>query len=211
MTSRLEIADHPHAVEAAVQQQQAAADADRGRLAEQALEDLLQRFAAGDGRQGDGEAGAAVDDIQRGVGMEVAGPALGRRAIDLVGVVQRLAVIGDQDQVGGQALRSAAQGPGQVAGQGGVEPALQLGEVGQGGDQGQPGGFVGRCVAQALAGIRERGEARGGVEQQGEQRPGAALGSVVGELEVVLKDRGGAAVDLPGGEGRILRAHGSLL
>ena len=46
-------------------------------------------------------------------------------------------MVGDQDQVGGQALRSAAQGPGQVAGQGGVEPAVQLGEVGQGGDQGQ--------------------------------------------------------------------------
>jgi hypothetical protein len=124
---------------------------------------------------------------------------------------ERLAVIGDQDQVGGQALRPAAQGPGQVAGQGGVEPAEQLGEVGQGGDQGQPGRLVGRRVAQGLASIRERGEACGGVEQQGQQGPGAALGSVVGELEVVLKDRGGTAVDPPGGEGRILRAHGSLL
>ena len=164
-----------------------------------------------DGRQGDGEAVAVVDDIERGVGVEVAGPALGLRAVDLVGVVQRLAMIGDQDQVDGQALRPAAQGPGQVAGQGGVEPALQLGEVGQGGDQGQAGRLVGGGVAQALAGIRERGDAGGGVEQQGQQRPGAALGSVVRELEMVLKDRGGAAVDLPGGEGRILRAHGSLL
>jgi hypothetical protein len=105
---------------------------------------------------------------------------------------------GDQDQVGGQALRPAAQGPGPVAGQRGVEPAEQLGEVGQGGDQGQSGRFVGGGVAQGPAGIRQRGDARRGIEQQGEQRPGAALGSVIRELEVVLKDRGGAAVDLPG-------------
>ena len=31
--------------------------------------------------------------------------------------------VGDQDQIGGHALRAATQGPGQVAGQGGVEPA----------------------------------------------------------------------------------------
>jgi hypothetical protein len=40
---------------------------------------------------------------------------------------------------------------------------------------------------------------------------GAALGSVVGELHAILKDRGGAAMDLSGGEGRNLWAYGSLL
>ena len=30
-------------------------------------------------------------------------------------------------------------------------------------------------------------------------------------IQVVLKDRGSAAVDPPGGKGRILRPHGSLL
>jgi hypothetical protein len=34
---------------------------------------------------------------------------------------------------------------------------------------------------------------------------------MVREFEIVLKDRGGAAVDVPGGESKILWAHGSLL
>jgi hypothetical protein len=34
---------------------------------------------------------------------------------------------------------------------------------------------------------------------------------MVREFEMVLKDRGGTTVDVPGGEGKILWAHGSLL
>ena len=141
----------------------------------------------------------------------MAGPAFGLGAVDLVGVVLRLAMIGDQDQIGGHALRAATQGPGQVAGQGGVESALQFGKIGQGGDEGQARGLVGGGVAQGLAGIGERSNPSGRVKQQGEQQTGPALGSVVAEFQMVLEDDGGAAVDLRGGEGKILWAHGSLL
>src|SRR5262249_8205883 len=47
LAGRLEITDHSHAVEAAVQEQQAAADADRTGLVQQALEDLFQRLPPG--------------------------------------------------------------------------------------------------------------------------------------------------------------------
>src|SRR5271166_2088286 len=72
-------------------------------------------------------------------------------------------------------------------------------------------GLVGGGVAQGLAGIGERSDSSGRVKQQGEQQTGPALGSVVAEFQMVLEDDGGAAVELRGGEGKILWAHGSLL
>ena len=68
----------------------------------------------------------AVDEVGGGVGVEVAGAALGLAAVDLAGADQRQAVVGDQGQVDGQALAAAAQGRRQVGGQGAVEAALQL-------------------------------------------------------------------------------------
>jgi hypothetical protein len=41
------------------------------------------------------------------MGVEVAGAIAGQGAVDLLGVVERLAVIGDQGQVDRQALRPA--------------------------------------------------------------------------------------------------------
>ena len=89
----LEIADHPHTVEAAVQKQQAAANPDLGGLMQKAIQDRLQGFAPGDRGQCHGEAVTVADDVERGVGVEVAGPALGLGAVDFVGVVLRLAMI----------------------------------------------------------------------------------------------------------------------
>ena len=131
MVGRLEIADHPHTVEAAVQKQQAAANPDLGGLMQKVLQDRLQGFAPGDRGQCHGEAVTVADDVERGVGVEVAGPALGLGAVDLVGIMLRLAMIGDQDQIGGHALRAATQGPGQVVGQGGVEPCCNSAKSGK--------------------------------------------------------------------------------
>ena len=101
---RLEVADHRHAVEAAIQQQQPGPDADARRLAEQALDHVLERLALAHAGQGHGEPLPVADDIGGGVGVEVAGAALGLAAVDLVDVAEGLAVVGDQGQVDGQPL-----------------------------------------------------------------------------------------------------------
>jgi hypothetical protein len=60
------------------------------------LDDLFQGLALADVGQGDGEAAALADDVDRGIGMEVAGAVLGLGAVDFVGIVQVVAVVGDQ-------------------------------------------------------------------------------------------------------------------
>ena len=112
--------------------------------------------------------------------------------------------IGDQDQVDGQALAVLAQDPGQVPGHGAVELPLGRGAVGQSGPQGQPRGLVGGGVAEALAGIGGQGDPCEGVEQERQEQPGAALGSVVVGLQVGLQRVRGVAMTIVGGE-RMLR------
>ena len=211
MPRRLEVADHAHAEEPAVEQQKAGPDPDAGCLVQEALEHGLHRFAAADRRQGHGVAMVLVDHIGRGIGMEMRGAALGFAADDFLGIARGRAVIGDQGQVDGHPLTALPQRLGQVSGQGTVELPLGLGEVGQGGQQGQPRRLVGRGIAEAFAGIGQRGDPRGGVEQERQEQSGAALGSVIVELQVGLQQRRGVLMDLVGGE-RILRwAHGFLL
>jgi hypothetical protein len=89
--------------------------------------------------------------IGGGVGVEVAGAALGLAAADLVEVAERLAMVGDQCQVNGQPLEVRAQRLGRVPGQRGIELLLQLGVAGQGRQQGLARRLVGRGVAEALA------------------------------------------------------------
>src|SRR5206468_5345188 len=107
---------------------------------------------------------ALAEDVGGRVGMEVAGAALGVAAVDLRGVMQRLAVVGDEGEVDGQGLALAAQRLGQVAVQGAVEAALQLGEGGPAGQQGVVGGGVGGRVAQGGTGRGQGGGPAGGVE-----------------------------------------------
>ena len=108
--------------------------------------------------------------------MEVAGAVLGLAAVDLVGVAERAAVVGDQGQVDGQPLEVLAQRLGQVPGQGAVELPLGLGVVGQGGQQGLACRLVGGGVAEALAGVGQRGDPGGGGEQERQEQSGEALG-----------------------------------
>src|SRR4029077_8679722 len=98
---------------------------------------------------------------------------------------------------------AAAQGAGQVAPQGAGEAALELGEGRQPGQQGVMHGGVGRRVQQRPAGGGDRGDAGGGVEQDGPQRAGGALGSVVAEADVLLQRELGAGCDGGGGDGTV--------
>ena len=109
MAGRLEVADHRHAVEAPIQQEQPGSDADARRLPEEPLDHVLERLALGHAGQGDGVPLPLADDVGGGVGVEVAGAVLGLGAIDLVEVAERLAVVGDQRQVDGQPLAVSAQ------------------------------------------------------------------------------------------------------
>ena len=131
-------------------------------------------------------------------------PLLGLAAVDLVEVAEGLAVVGDQGQVDGQPLAVLAQRLGQVPGQGGVEPPLQGGVVGQGGQQGLAGRLVGGGVAEAPAGVGQRGDPGGGGQQQRPEDLGRGLALVVLELEVGLQVLGGEAMDLVAVEGMIV-------
>ena len=129
----LQVAEDPHRAEAPVQQQVTRPHAGPGRLAEQLPNHLLEGLALGDAGERHGETLARAGDVSGGVGVEVAGAVPGRAAVDLVGVAQGLAVVGHELEVDGQRLPALAEGLGQVALQGAVEAALQLGDLGQGG------------------------------------------------------------------------------
>src|SRR5207248_9906867 len=134
-----------------------------------------------------------------GVGVEVTGAAPGLGAVDLLEVAQRLAVVGDQDQVHGQGLALAAQGLGQVALEGAVDAAWQFGKGRQGGQQGIVGGGVRRGIKQGSTGGGQGSDAAGSVEEDGPQDAGAALGSVVGQADMLLDTPGGTGMDVLGG------------
>ncbi len=99
---------------------------------------------------------------------------------------------------------------GQVPGEGGVESPLQDGVVGEGGQEGLACRLVGGGVAEASAGVGQRGDAGGGGQQQRPEGTGRRLALVVLELEVGLQVFGGGAMDLVAVEDMILWAHGSL-
>ena len=166
MPGRLEVADHRHAVEATIEQQQPGPDAHAGGLTEQPLDYVLERLALLDAGQGDGVALPLADDVGGGVGVEVAGAALGLAAVDLVEVAEGLAVVGDQGQVDGQPLEVLAQRLGQVPGQRGVELPLQDGVVGKSGQERLACRLVGGGVAKALAGVGQRGDPGGSGQQE---------------------------------------------
>jgi len=207
---RLEVADHRHAVEAAIQQEQAGPDAHAGRLTEQPLHDILERLALGHAGQGHGVPPPLADDVGGGVGVEVAGAVAGLAAVHLGGVAEGLAVVRDQCQVDGQPLGMPAQRLGQMPGEGGVELTLQPGVVGEGGQQGLAGRLVGGRVSEPMAGVGERGDPGGGGQQERPEDGGRGLALVALELQVGLQVFRSGAMDLVAVEGMILRAHGSL-
>src|SRR5207248_3245114 len=196
--------------EAPVQQQVAGPHARLGGLPQQVADHVAQRLALADVGQGHGEALALADDVGGGVGVEVAGAALGRAAVDLVRVVPVAAVVGDQVQVDGDRLPTAAQGVGQVALQGAVEAALQLVARREGSQEGVVGGLVAGGVEQGLAGGPQGGDAGGGVAEEGEQGGGGGLGAVVLEAEVLVAEVGGVGLDVLGGDGILCGVHSSL-
>ena len=107
VAARLQVADHRHAPETPVHQHHPHADAQQAQPPEQAPQDILHLLAALDQGQRQGVALAAIVDVGGGVGVEVAGPALGLRAVDLQLGVQRQPVVRDQDQVDGHWLGPA--------------------------------------------------------------------------------------------------------
>src|ERR1019366_6537591 len=115
--------------------------------------------------------------------------------VDLVEIAEGFAVVGDQRQVDGQALGVLAERLGQVPGERGVELSVQRGVIGQGGQQRLASRLVGGGVAEALAGVGQRGDAGGGGQQERPEDLGRDLAFVVLELEVGLQVLGGELVE----------------
>ena len=84
------------------------------------------------------------------------------------------------------------------------------GVVGQGGQQRLACGLVGGGVAEALAGVGQRGDPGGGGQQERPEDLGRGLALVVLELEVGLQVLSGEAMDLVAVEDTMGWAHGSL-
>ena len=122
----LQVADDLDAVEAAVQEQQAGPEPRLGHQVEQLLEHVLEPLGAGHRGHRQGEPLAVEHDVGGGVGEERAGAGLPLAAVDLVAVQGMLAIVGDEGQVDGDAERPlavAAEGPGQVGAEGGIDLA----------------------------------------------------------------------------------------
>jgi hypothetical protein len=97
-----------------------------------------------------------------------------------------------------------------VPGQRGVELSLQDGVVGQCGQEGLAHRLVGGGVAEALAGVGQRGDPGRGGQQQRPKDLSRGLALVVLELQMGLQVLGGEAVDLVAVEDTMGWAHGSL-
>jgi hypothetical protein len=121
----LEVADHAAAVGAPVQENQADLHAGGPGAAEQLADDLGRRGFAADPGGGEGDAAAVADQGGGGGGVGVAGARLGLAAVDLRGVAERAAVVGDRGDVHGDDPPAAADGAGPAPGQGVSEAALQ--------------------------------------------------------------------------------------
>jgi hypothetical protein len=141
--------------------------------------------------------------------VEVAGAVLGLTAVDLVAVVQGPAVVGDQGQGGGQALRLEAQRPGHVGDQTTVEAPLQFVLPGQGGVQGLAEGLGGGDGQQARGRGEDGGQLRRGRKEDGQEHAGGAAVAVVGQLQTAGEQAGG--VDLDPRVGQRIPRYASLL
>ena len=90
----------------------ASADDDTRPVVQQSADDLCQGFAVTHGGQADGKTPAGTTDVGGGLGVEVGGTALGLGAVDVIGVLKVLAVVGDQGQIQGHGLSAPPHGVG---------------------------------------------------------------------------------------------------
>ena len=140
----------------------------RGRPSSQRL---LEQLRPRHRHHGQGEPLAVEDQVGGGVGEERVGPAFGLTAVNLHGVEGVLAIVSNQSQVSAQRegpLAAPAEGPGQMVGEGGVDPSFERVEVEQlGREGGRERLFAGR-LGEAPAGLVDRGHACGSGEQDGQ-------------------------------------------
>lgn len=129
--------------------------------------------------------------------MEVGGPGLPLAAVDLRRVGERPAVVRDEGGVEGDDARGAADGPGQVAGQGGPDPAVEAVRVVElAGEVAEDGVPVG-CPDQPEAGVGDRGGPGGGVGEDGGGGTPAGVGPPAQDR---AEEVGEELLDLGGGE-----------
>ena len=165
----LQVANHRHAVKPAIQKQEPAFYAFGASHSKQTLHHILHRLAILYRRQGDGETMPLADYVTSRIGMKMARAALGLTAVDLVGVVLRLAVIGNQRQIDRQRLRTSPERLGKTIGQGGVHSLLEFVVLRQGCHQRVEHGLLCWRVCYVPAG-GENGADPGSCEEQDAQQ-----------------------------------------
>ncbi len=159
------------------------------------MHDDLQVLTLLDPRQRHGEPLALADQVQAGVGMEMAGAGLGLTAVDLLEVVCGLAMIGDQGQVDGQPLPAPPQLGGQAGPQRPVDAPLQLGVIRQRGVQRIVNRLLRRRILQAVTSGGNRGTLPGRRQENREQERCRAVGAVIAQLQVFRQDAHGVALE----------------
>jgi hypothetical protein len=208
LAGRLQVAHDGGVLEAAIHQQNADIDAGGAHPPSQFADDLRRRGPAPDPDQGEGKALAVAHQIGGRVGVEVRGPALGLAAIDLEGVLKRLAVVWDQGQVAGDRPPAAADGPRQMAGERQPEAAVEFLRVGELSGQVEEDGVAVRGIHQAATGIGQGRQPLGGEGQDGtddaggtaaDRGPGTEHGGEPGAKQLL---------HLRGGQDRLTGSHG---
>jgi len=196
---RLQVAQHADRVKPAVQQQQRGSHAGLAGRAQPALQHVGQVFALADVAEGHGHALAALDQVSGGVGVEVRRAALDLAAVEFVGVLVGLAVVGQQREIDGQPLAAATQ-LGQAGAQGPVAAPFQELAFRQIGQQRLADGLGRGRPPQAEGGREQRGQPGTGGEDDREQRLGWTGPAVVGQREVGAQQVGGLVMHRGRGE-----------
>src|SRR5262249_47852396 len=106
-------------------------------------------------------------------------------------------------------LAPAAQGPGQVGAEGGVDLLLELLEAEEVGVEGGGVGLLAGGVAEPAAGLGDRGDAGRGGGEEGQEEGGGDL-ALAAEVEVRLAEVESEAIDLGGCQWGGRLAHSSL-
>ena len=120
-------------------------------------------------------------------------------------------MVGDQRQVGRDALRASPQGVGEVVDQGVVEAVPQFVLSRQGGLQGLADRLGGGDRQQPTGHSEDRGEVSDGGEQDGQEHARWAGVGEVGQLKMAGQQLGGVGVDGGAGEGILHGTQASFL
>jgi hypothetical protein len=148
-----------------------------------------------------------MDDVNRGIGMKVRRTALGLATIDFVGIVARLAMIGDERQVAPQAPAARLVQP--ALRQAGIQPLVEA--FFQFVDRRQPRdeSLANASSPARRSDVGKHGRRSGRPRSRMCQSKAATFATAV-LRPIILKNRVAIFLDILRGDGILLGSHGSL-